>query len=109
MELDSSYSADNIAVLWKGYFNWQGLGYQVVKSTPVTTTPEQIAQDITVIEAYWMIQENLDNQGFIILDVRTPQENAEVRIEGSALIDIKNDAWEATIKALDRSYAYVVY
>lgn len=109
MELDSGYNTENIFVLWKGYFNWQDLGYSVVKSTPKTTTIQQITKDITVIEAYWMIQQNLDNPDFVILDVRTPEENAEIKIEGSALIDIKNEAWEATIKALDRSYAYVVY
>ena len=109
MGLDIGYSADNIALLWKGYFNWQDLGYEIVKTTPSTTTPQYIAEDISVVEAYWMIQENMDSSEFIILDVRTPEENAEVRIEGSALIDIKNDSWEATVRALDRSYAYVVY
>ena len=73
------------------------------------TIPNQIAQDLSVAEAYAMIQDNVDNPEFVILDIRTPEEHAAGYIEGSALIDKRSDTWLATVEALDRSYTYLIY
>lgn len=77
--------------------------------TPQPTVPNQIAQDLTVTEAYNMIQDNIDNPQFVILDVRGPDEHATSHIEGSALIDMGSDSWLATVEVLDKSYTYLIY
>jgi len=76
---------------------------------PQTTIQNQIAQDITVTEAYTMIQDNIDNPQFVILDVRGPDEHALSHIEGSALIDMGSESWLPTVEVLDKSYTYLIY
>ena len=76
---------------------------------PQTTIQNKIAQDISVTEAYTMIQDNVDNPQFVILDVRGPDEHATSHIEGSALIDMGSDSWLATVEVLDKSYTYLIY
>ena len=77
--------------------------------TPQVTVPNQIAWDVTVAEAYAMVQENVDNPDYIILDVRTPEEHAEGYIEGSALVDMRSDTWLTTMSALDKDKIYLIY
>lgn len=76
---------------------------------PTTTVPDQIVQDITVLEAQQMVLDNAENPEFVILDVRTPAEREIVFIVGSAHIDKRSDSFQATIEALDRSYTYLIY
>jgi len=47
--------------------------------------------------------------GTVLLDIRTPQEFAEVRIEGAINLDFYAPDFAAQIAALDQSVAYVVY
>lgn len=89
---------------------------ETIKVTETTTivytppVPDQIAKDITVAEAYNMVQDNVDNPEFIILDVRSPDEHAAAHIEDSALVDIHTtDTWLTTVSALDKSYTYLIY
>ena len=76
---------------------------------PQTTILNQIAQDVTVDEAYAMILDNADNPAFVLLDVRTPEEHAAGFIVSSALIDMRSDSWLATVEALDRGSTYLIY
>jgi rhodanese-related sulfurtransferase len=69
----------------------------------------QINDDITAEEAYSLIQENLNNPDFMIIDVRTPDEYASGHIENSVLININGDDFEAKIGELDREGTYLVY
>ena len=83
---------------------------ETTTTTPQPTVPNQIAKDINVAEASNMVQGNIDNPEFIILDVRSAEEYAAAHIEDSALIDIHNsDTWLATVAALDKSYTYLIY
>ncbi len=47
----------------------------------------QIIKDITVDEAYILIQNNSENQNFIILDIRTKEEYQNEHIQNSIMID----------------------
>lgn len=47
--------------------------------------------------------------GLVVLDVRTPEEFAEGRLEGALNIDIYRDDFAETIDALDRDIPYVLY
>ncbi len=45
----------------------------------------------------------------VVIDVRTPSENAEIRIPNSKLIDIYNPEFDSKINLLDRSKNYYLY
>lgn len=45
----------------------------------------------------------------VLLDIRTPEEFAEARIEGAVNIDFYSVTFEDQIAALDRDASYVVY
>ena len=77
--------------------------------TPTQETTTQIIKDITVEEAYNLIEENEDNTDFMIIDARTPDEYASGHIENSVLIDINGDDFEAKIGKLDKEDKYLVY
>jgi rhodanese-related sulfurtransferase len=48
-------------------------------------------------------------QGAILIDVRTPGEYDEVRIEGAMLIDVSSPDFDALVSELDPTETYVVY
>jgi rhodanese-related sulfurtransferase len=56
-----------------------------------------------------MIQENKDNPNFILIDVRTPAEYDESRIEGSILINYQAPDFKDKIQKLDENKTYLVY
>ncbi len=53
--------------------------------------------------------ERLKNEGHRIIDVRTLQENEEIRIENSVLIDIYSPDFPDKISHLEKSGKYLVY
>ncbi len=71
--------------------------------------PAPIPKSIPVQEAYALIQENKDNQGFILLDVRTPGEFASGHLAGAVNLDYNSPAFRESVAGLDRSLAYLVY
>lgn len=73
-------------------------------------TPEgQIIRDLSVAEAYTMIQDNQGKADFVILDVRTPSEFAEAHIEGAVSLDFNAVNFEAEVDKLDKDIRYLVY
>lgn len=48
-------------------------------------------------------------EGLVVLDVRTPAENAEGALPGSVLIDFHGDDFVEQLQALDRDVPYLVY
>ena len=88
----------------------------VTATTTKTTTllpdpsiPFQITEGITVTEAYDMIQANINNPDFVIIDVRTPAERSVSYIEGSTLLDWSGGVFAAEIESLDRCKTYLLY
>jgi rhodanese-related sulfurtransferase len=65
--------------------------------------------DITVQEAYNLIQDNLDNTDFVIIDIRTPQEYADGYIEGAINVDFYAADFEQQLDQLDKNEIYLVY
>lgn len=63
------------------------------------------------------VKENIDvekfdllrTEGYIIIDVRTPEEHNESRIENSILIDFYKPNFKSEIDKLDRNSKYLVY
>ena len=72
-------------------------------------TQTQIIKDITPGEGFTLIESNRDNPDFVIVDVRTPQEFTEERIEGAINLDYYADTFEDELDKLDKSKTYVFY
>jgi len=65
--------------------------------------------DITVQESYNLIQDNLDNTDFVIIDIRTPQEYADGYIERAINVDFYAADFEQQLDQLDKNEIYLVY
>lgn len=70
---------------------------------------DTVSENITVMEAFEMINANLDNPNFVILDVRTPEEYNSGHIENSTLIDFRSDNFKEEINELDKNNTYLIY
>jgi len=64
---------------------------------------------ISVSEASKMIDENNDNQDFVILDVRTDEEYKSGHIANSANIDYKSSDFKDQVGKLDKNKTYLTY
>ena len=82
---------------------------QVPKSTNNPETQNQIFENITSEEAYDLIQNNMNNTKFVILDVRTPQEFTNGHIEKAVNLDYYSDTFKNDLDQLDKNNAYLVY
>ena len=78
-------------------------------TTVPTETRHQVIVDVSVSQAFQLIQENKDHTDFIIIDVRTAGEHTEGYIEDAILIDISGPNFEAEINKLDKEATYLVY
>lgn len=65
--------------------------------------------DINILEAYDLMVENESNPEFIILDVRTPREYEESRIEHAKNIDYNSNNFKDELSKLERKHLYLVY
>lgn len=65
--------------------------------------------DIEVIEAYELIVENESNPEFIILDVRTPEEYGEYRIENARNMNYNSNNFKDELLKLEKNGSYLVY
>ena len=65
--------------------------------------------DITPEQAAALIAEKSADPLFVILDVRTPDEFAESRIQGALNIDIKAPEFKERAGKLDKNGTYLVY
>ena len=70
---------------------------------------EKKYEDITVKEAYSLIQDNKENNNFVILDVRTPQEYASGHLENTVNIDYNSPTFQDSLASLDKNKTYLVY
>jgi len=67
------------------------------------------AKDVSALKAYALIQENIDNPDFIIVDVRTPEEYKEGHLKGAVNINLNAETFREDIANLDRSKTYMIY
>ncbi len=66
-------------------------------------------KNVSAQEAYTLVQENLDNPDFVIIDVRTPDEYNDGHVEGAVNIDYNSDAFRDKTDGLDKNKDYLVY
>jgi len=77
-----------------------------------TTKPEtqtQIIEDITAKEAYALIQNDAENQTFIIIDIRTPEEYTNGHIENAINLDYYSKTFRDELNKLDKNKTYLIY
>ncbi|TKJ48106.1 sulfurtransferase [Candidatus Aerophobetes bacterium Ae_b3a] len=72
-------------------------------------TAIQVIKDISVKEVYDLIGKNKDNQGFIIIDVRTPEEFANEHIENALNLDYYSEKFRDELNKLDKEKTYLIY
>jgi rhodanese-related sulfurtransferase len=60
-------------------------------------------------EARETIGKRSGDPGFVLLDVRSPKEFREERIEGAVMVDYLSPSFRDEIAKLDRSKSYLVY
>ena len=77
--------------------------------TPKQETPTKIIEHISPQDASTLIQENQNNPGFVIIDVRTPEEFAEGYIENAINIDFYAETFRDDIYQLDKNKTYLIY
>jgi rhodanese-related sulfurtransferase len=70
-----------------------------------STEVQQGRIDIDVAE----FKNKMKEKDIVILDVRTPAETAQGKIEGAIEIDVKSSDFDEKIKALDKDKTYLVY
>jgi rhodanese-related sulfurtransferase len=81
--------------------------------TPTTTlsstTTTSSVPTIDAPDAYNLVQRNINNPDFVILDVRTADEFNAGHIQGAINIDYTSAQFTADVSLLDKSKQYLVY
>ena len=70
---------------------------------------DQVAKTVTTEEFAELIRDNRDNPGFQIIDIRTPAEYNEVRLENAINIDYYSETFSDDLDELDKNKTYLVY
>ena len=74
-----------------------------------TALKTQVIEDVTLEEAYALIQDNKDNQNFVIIDVRTPEEYADGHIEKAINLNYHSETFKDELNKLDKDNIYLIY
>ena len=77
--------------------------------TPVLALAAAPIEDIRARTAKGLIQENLSNPDFTILDIRTPREFDGGHIAGARNIDFYAQTFAQEFRSLDREKTYLIY
>jgi rhodanese-related sulfurtransferase len=70
---------------------------------------ENKVEDLTALEAYALMQTNVDNPDFLIIDVRTPEEYKAGHLKGAVNINLNSETFKEDIAKLDKSKTYLIY
>ena len=70
---------------------------------------EPMVKHVDAKEAGKLWESNKDNAGFVVLDVRTKEENEEVRIPNAMQIDVKSPEFVAKVAKLDKERTYLIH
>jgi rhodanese-related sulfurtransferase len=81
----------------------------VLSGCTSTATFDQQITSVSPAEAAGIVEENVGNNGFVLLDLRTPEEYAAGKIEGAVNIDFYDADFRQQLDALDRDTHYLVY
>ena len=68
-----------------------------------------IRKEISVQQAYEKIMNHNENPNLVVIDVRTPQEYEQVRLQNSILINYRDPNFKMEISKLDKNKTYIVH
>ncbi len=68
-----------------------------------------IRKEISVQQAYEKIMNDNENPNLVLIDVRTPQEYEQVRLQNSILINYRDPNFKMEINKLDKNKTYIVH
>lgn len=85
------------------------IGVALLSGCAERITAIQAIKDISVKEVYDLIAKNKDNQSFIIIDVRTPEEFANEHIENALNLDYYSEKFRDELNKLDKEKTYLIY
>jgi len=81
----------------------------ILFSNACTSGNSNETDHIDVKEAHQMIQDNLSNQDFVILDTRSPGEYASGHIENSVFVNFSDPSFKEELEKLDKNKKYLIY
>jgi len=70
---------------------------------------DQIIKDITLEEAFALMEDNRYDENFVIIDVRTPEEYAGEYIEKAINLDYNSETFADELDQLDKEKTYLIY
>jgi len=70
---------------------------------------EQKIEDIQLEEAFALMEDNRDNDDFVIIDLRSAKEYANGHIEEAVNLDYSASDFARELEELDRDMAYLLY
>jgi rhodanese-related sulfurtransferase len=94
--------------LLSSLFIWIILGSGCDSDDPIGS-PEQMITDVTVKEAFDLIQDSKDDLSFVVLDIRTSEEFSEGHIENAINLDYYSETFEAELDQLDKGKTYLMH
>jgi len=77
--------------------------------SPFSSVQENKVEDLTALEAYALMQTNVDNPDFLIIDVRTPEEYKAGHLKGAVNINLNSETFKEDIVKLDKSKTCLIY
>jgi rhodanese-related sulfurtransferase len=72
-------------------------------------SPVQVIEDIQLEEAFALMEDNRDNDDFIIIDLRSAGEYARGHIEEAVNLDYSAPDFAGKLEKLDRDIVYLLY
>ncbi len=98
-----------------GHIDLQGHGSKVwfrnieIRPLPPLSRKKPVAGDLSVGSSAALIQSSVENDDFVILDVRTKKEFEEGHLMNAVNLDFFSKDFGDEVKKLDRSVTYLVY
>lgn len=86
-----------------------GMLLTIVGTAHFTVAESSWYHNLTPQESYQLVQENLDNPNFIVIDVRKPEEVAQGYLPNAVTIDYLGSGFQEKLNRLDRQKTYLVY
>ncbi len=94
-----------------GVYLWQtAIRAKNAGNAPATgSQPKQIMENISPEDARELIKKYVDDDNFVILDVRTPAEFKAGRLDNSTNLDYYAKTFQKGLDTLDKEKTYLVY
>lgn len=74
-----------------------------------TITNNQVAEDVFPDKAWQYISGNRENGDSIIIDVSTPEEFKDLRLEGAVNVNLLSRLFKSRLELMDKNKTYFVY